>query len=55
MFDPNNLLTLTIATKVTLILPLNPTIGVRANIHLGGGGQTEFCQNGFCLWGGGGG
>ena len=27
-------------------------IGVRANIHLGGGGQTEFCPNGF---GGGGG
>ena len=28
------------------------SIGVRANIHLGGGGQTEFCPNGF---GGGGG
>ena len=23
-------------------------IGVRANIHWGGGGQTEFCPNGEC-------
>ena len=22
-------------------------IGVRANIHVGGGGATEFCPNGF--------
>ena len=30
------------------------SIGVRANIHLGGGGQTEFCPNGerklFVTW-----
>ena len=39
------------------LLPLIPiimdiAIGVRANIHLGGG-QTDFCPNGFRRWGGG--
>ena len=35
---------------LTVSLTVSTTIGVRANIHLGG--QTEFCPNGF---GGGGG
>ena len=30
----------------SLSFPLSDSIGVRANIHLGGG-QTEFCPNGF--------
>ena len=37
------------AVGVTLLLPTDKQasfIGVWANIHLGGGGQTEFCPNG---------
>ena len=34
-------------------IPIIMDIGVRANIHWGGG-QTDFCPNGFRRWGGGG-